>query len=91
MENNKYEERLPCGGTLRVWTDGWEIQYIFPGPDRRYNPTLLTMPGTELPYHIEALSKNLRRYEALKLKQSEIGSHAAFEIGLFAYFSVIEH
>lgn len=61
-----YSESLPYGGTLKISRDSWEIQYYFPGPDRRYNGTFKTIPSSQIDSYIEAFQKNWEEYEKLK-------------------------
>lgn len=61
-----YEERLPCGGKLKVTKVSWEIAYYFPGPDRRYNGTFVSIPGASIQKYIDAYLENWSEYEQLK-------------------------
>ena len=61
-----YEERLPCGGKLKVNKVSWEIAYYFPGPDRRYNGTFVSIPGASIQKYIDAYLENWSEYEQLK-------------------------
>jgi hypothetical protein len=62
----KYEEKLPCGGTLRVSKNTWEVGYYFPGPDQRHNGIFVTLDGTSILRYIEAFNENWAEYESLK-------------------------
>jgi 2-oxoglutarate dehydrogenase complex dehydrogenase (E1) component-like enzyme len=61
-----YSEMLPCGGTLKVKKDSWEIQYYFSGPDLRYNGTFVNIPAARVDSYIDAFQKNWEEYEKLK-------------------------
>lgn len=64
--NSVYQESLPCGGTLKMYKDTWEIEYYFPGPDRRYNGTKANLPGSQLGLYAKAYEENWATYEKLK-------------------------
>ena len=66
MSTGLYEERLSCGGTLKVTKTSWEISYYFSGPDRRYNGTHVKVPGTSVAAYISAFSENWAEYKSLK-------------------------
>ena len=66
MSSGKYEEPLPCGGTLSVTTYAWQIQYYFPGPDLRYNGTFVYLPGDSIELYITGLFENWSEYKQLK-------------------------
>ena len=61
-----YEEPLPCGGKMRVTKASWEIRYYFPGPDMRYNGTVVTIQGRLIQQFIDAYMENWSEYEKLK-------------------------
>ncbi|HBI70959.1 MAG TPA: hypothetical protein DDZ22_18705 [Massilia sp.] len=65
-KNGTYEETLPCGGTLRVLQDNWEIRYCFLGRDYRYKSVFKTILGEEVEKYIQAYQKNWIEYIALK-------------------------
>jgi hypothetical protein len=56
-------ELLVCGGRLTVSAATWEIKYFFPGPDRRYNGTFVTVPGVMIDQYIEAWLDNWAEYQ----------------------------
>ena len=60
------KESLPCGGTLHIWRTEWEVSYYFPGPDRRYRGTIVTLKGPSLDSYIEAYKENWLEYVNLK-------------------------
>lgn len=62
----KYTERLPCGGTLEVTNYSWEIEYYFPGPDRRHSGEIVRIQGSSLEKYIDALIVNWSDYKTLK-------------------------
>jgi hypothetical protein len=66
MSTGKYEEPLPCGGKLKVTKLSWEISYYFPGPDMRYNGTLVSVTGSSIEAYISAFNENWTEYEQLK-------------------------
>ena len=71
-----YSERLEDGGHLSVTATGWSIKYAWPGPDRRYNWTHMTLHGSRIDKIIESLPTNWALYEDL-VKQ--IGKSGSFE------------
>jgi len=74
MSTGTYEELLPCGGKLRVSDSSWEIFYYFPGPDMRYNGTIVTVAGSLIDQYIIAFSENWNEYEQLKAAIPEGGN-----------------
>ena len=66
MSSKHYEEKLPCGGSLKVYLNKWEISYYFTGPDLRYNGTFITIPGEKIDLYIEAYRENFVEFLALK-------------------------
>ena len=66
VTTGKYEERLPCSGTLSVTDSDWSIRYYFPGPTARHNGTFFTIPGRSVPEYITILRENWDQLEALK-------------------------
>jgi hypothetical protein len=66
MAEGTFESTLPCGGTLRIFKSNWEIRYYFPGPDRRYNGTFVTIPGNLIEQYIAAYEDNWEEYQQLK-------------------------
>jgi hypothetical protein len=65
-EQGTYEEKLPCSGRRQSDREAWTIEYYFPGPDRRYNGTFVTVPGWEIDEYIDALLSNWAEYQRLK-------------------------
>lgn len=61
-----YEEKLPCGGRLRVTPNSWEISYFFSYPDTRCNGTFVTVQGESIHSYIAAFQDNWNEYVALK-------------------------
>ena len=68
LVNGSYSEKLFSGGELKVRKDGWSIEYYFPGPDRRYNGTFVSIPGQQVDKYIQAWKFNFTKYEDLKRK-----------------------
>jgi len=66
MNTGTYEESLPCGGKLVISKKSWEISYYFPGPDMRYNGTLVRVPGNLIKKYITAFNENWEEYKKLK-------------------------
>lgn len=62
-----YTEKLSSGGELIIAPDSWKIRYYFPGPDMRYNGTLVEIPGSRIDEYIAAWKNNFKKY--LQLKQ----------------------
>ena len=61
-----YEEKLPCGGKLRVTRSSWEIAYYFPGFDLRHNGTFFSIPGISIQQYTQAYAENWAEYQTLK-------------------------
>lgn len=66
MYNNHYQEKLPCGGTLKVNKSRWEIEYYYPGIDRRYNGEFFTIYEAEIERIIQALNNNFEKFMSLR-------------------------
>lgn len=66
MADGTYEERLDCGGTLRVMKSGWEVRYYFPGLDLRHKGEFVTVPGASIRNYILAWNTNWAEFEQLK-------------------------
>lgn len=66
MSTGTYEEKLPCGGKLKVTKTSWEIFYYFSGPDMRYKGTFVSVPGNLVDQYIVAFYENWFEYEQLK-------------------------
>lgn len=66
MSTGKYEEKLPCGGTLQVTKYTWSIEYYFSGPDGRYNGELFTISASDVEKYISALRTNWAEYLTLR-------------------------
>lgn len=66
MSNCFYEEKLPCGGRLKVTPESWEISYFFSYPNTRYNGTFVTVEGNDVPNYITAFQANWNEYVNLK-------------------------
>lgn len=64
----RYTENLRSGGQLIVYGNNWDIQYYFPGPDRRYNGSFYTIKGRDVDRYITAWKNNFDKY--LELKES---------------------
>ena len=64
--SGKYTEKLPCGGTLEVINQSWQVEYYFPGPDLRHNGEFFRIPGSSLEKYINALIANWTQFQALK-------------------------
>ena len=78
-----YSEKLSTGGELRISTNSWSIHYYFPGPDRRYNGTFVTLQGEKINLYISAWKENLKKYFELKQSVPHDGSfHAKGEMGM---------
>src|SRR4051812_41876786 len=74
-----YEEKLPCGGTLSVTKSSWMISYYFPGPDRRYNGTGLSIAGKSIELYIDGFQENWAELERLKVSMPSGGQFAKQE------------
>jgi hypothetical protein len=63
-------------GKLVVKQDNWYIQFIFPGPDLRYNPTYFTIRSSQIQSYIDAYMDNWGTYRKLteQLSKSSITS-----------------
>lgn len=62
----EYRTPLKSGGTLIIYTNSWEIQYYFPGPDRRYKGSFITINGKYIDNYINAWENNFNKFEELK-------------------------
>jgi hypothetical protein len=61
-----YEEKLPCGGSLKITKTSWQIAYYFSGPDMRYNGTFVHVHGGSIEQYIQAFIDNWEEYEKLR-------------------------
>jgi len=66
MNVGTYEEKLACGGTIKVNKSSWKISYYFSGPDMRYNGTFFSISGNKIEQYIQAYYNNFTEYEELK-------------------------
>lgn len=57
-----YEEKLLCGGRLRVTRVSWEISYFFSYPDAKYNGSFVVVPGEYIHDYIKAFRDNWSFY-----------------------------
>ncbi len=79
----RYTESLSSGGELHVSARGWSIQYYFPGPDRRYNGTSVSIYEEQIDKYIEAWKHNFQKYEELKATIPEEGNFETYgEMGM---------
>jgi len=62
----EYNEKLPCGGELKVIDSSWKIEYHFLGPDMRCNDTVVTVYGQEINDYILAWKDNFEDYKTIK-------------------------
>lgn len=88
--NGVYSEELKTGGELKIEGKSWSIQYYFPGPDRRYNGTFVTIRGQDLDRYINAWRSNLKKYYELsrtveKGKQFQMIGDMNMTIGVGGY------
>lgn len=74
VDSRSYTETLSDGGTLHVNRDTWSISYMFPGPDRRYNPTFYHIEGHKVEALINALIEGWAEGERLQAIAPENGS-----------------
>ena len=72
-----YSEKLKTGGELKVETNGWTIQYYFPGPDLRYRGTLVIIRGQDIDRYINAWRSNHKKY--IELSRT-VGSGKQFQM-----------
>lgn len=68
MYNDYYQEKLPCGGTLKVNKSQWEIEYYYSGIDGRYKGELFTIYSAEIDAFTQSLINNFMEYLELKDK-----------------------
>jgi len=66
--SGEYREQLSSGGELVVSEKEWHIKYYFPGPDYRYNGTVVTVNGVEIEKYIKAWQNNFHKFITLKKK-----------------------
>jgi hypothetical protein len=64
--NGYYSEKLACGGELKIYKQGWYIEYYFPGPDSRYSGQHFNIKGEDIEEYIVALNENFLEYKRLK-------------------------
>ena len=72
--SGKYSELLPCGGELQIWSHGWQIHYYFPGPDLRYNGTLVEIPGKDVEEYARSFEQNWEDYQRLRIVMAGVGN-----------------
>jgi len=78
MENGLiFTEKLPDGGKLTVSAEDWDLSYYFPGPDRRYNGTILKIPSSMIHQYVHAWTENWKKF--VLLKKSNLGGN--FSVG----------
>ena len=59
-------EKLRSGGELVICGSDMRIEYFFPGPDKRYGGSRMTVNGRDIPEYIKALKENWNIYEEIK-------------------------
>jgi len=62
----EYSEKLPCGGSLKVYGNKWYIEYYFPGPDYRYKGEWCRIEDQKIDEYILAWKENVNEYKELK-------------------------
>ena len=65
--NGEYSEKLPCGGTLKVIGNKWNIEYYFHGFDNRYKGQFCYIEGHRIEEYILAWKENFDEYKKLKV------------------------
>lgn len=65
-KNGTYQEELPCGGALLVTQSGWQIRYYYPGPDLRYTPEFIYVPGGLIDKYIDAYKENFLKFKRMR-------------------------
>lgn len=91
MAGGEYTEKLNSGGELCITAKSWSIKYYFAGPDRRYNGTFVTIPGSEIDKYIDAWKNNFNKYTELKQMIPSGGSFdAAAEMGMHIHIGFSE-
>ncbi|KAA5971990.1 MULTISPECIES: hypothetical protein [unclassified Pantoea] len=68
MYDEFYQEKLPCGGKLKVSKKTWEIEYYYPGLDGRYSGAFFTIYSNEIDSFTQSLINNFVEYIDLKGK-----------------------
>ena len=66
MPTGEYSETLPCGGRLTVRGVRWDINYYFPGKDRRHKGQSICIHMKDVDRYIEAYAENWNEYRSLK-------------------------
>jgi hypothetical protein len=68
MYDEFYQEKLPCGGTLKVNKSRWEIEYYYPGPDNRHRGEFFSIYSNDIDNFIQSLINNFMKYIELQGK-----------------------
>lgn len=75
-------ELVPLGGKLTACEAGYELSFYFPGPDLRYNGTLLKIDGALLQQYIAAWETNWRNYQAMRRTLPSLAFTVEGELGM---------
>lgn len=73
---------LAHGGRLAATESGWSLSYYFPGPDRRYNGTILKIDRLMLQQYVDAWENNWRSYLRLCESTKDTPFSAQGELGM---------
>lgn len=73
----RYTQHLKCNADLIVENSMWYIEYIFPGPDGRFNCSIVDIKDKDIDRYISAWKNNLEKYLELK---SSFGMGGKYEV-----------
>lgn len=75
-------ETLAFGGRLTARESGFDLTYYFPGPDRRYNGTILKIDSSMLEQYITAWQDNWSMYQTLSASVQSTSFSASGKLGM---------
>jgi hypothetical protein len=73
---------MAFGGTLTARESGFDLTYYFPGPDRRYNGTILRIDASMLQQYVAAWEENWRTYRVLRASMPSLCFSAEGKFGM---------
>lgn len=82
MNALELNEMLEFDGRLTVRESGFDLVYYFPGPDRRYNGTLLRIDDYRLREYIAAWTENWQAHQTLCASINPITFTAEGKLGM---------
>lgn len=75
-------EAAAYGGRLTASESGWDVTFHFPGPDRRWNGTILKIDSTMLQQYIEAWKSNWLAYCSLSASSDGVAFSSDGALGM---------